>query len=257
MGELIAGDLEGLVLPRDLPILQRHVDEALEAGTSLKPLYAALAAEHPLALGELAIGPRAGRGCAAVAPALEVIEVLEGQMPAKALFRRLLELCSGEGDEGLALAHDIVELAIERHGESDWPFRLSERFETNPGEGALRRAIEAGEDLEGECWRQAGLGHFGALLSIARAGHPQACAALLAAGEEERAIEAAAASLDTRWESPVLPWLASVAGADTDQLLLRLIPHLRSGQAARSIESQAIPFPRTRALLALVVKGLK
>jgi folylpolyglutamate synthase/dihydropteroate synthase len=85
---------------------------------------------------------------------------------------------------------------------------------------------------------------------------PEPVAALLSAGHETAALEAAARVLERDPRSPVIAWLAAVWGPDIDGLLVRIVPNLRTSEAVRALAATSQAYPRASALLEVVGRGL-
>jgi hypothetical protein len=255
--KLYDGDLSGLNLPKDLPVLMDAAKLGLADNTDLTKLYSKLAEDHPMALCELCVGPRAMRGEIAVKHALKFADSLEGSMQPKALYRRLVELSiNTDGLPSVETALMVLNTATKRHPGASWVLPLCEKFEEIPGEAHLRNSLESGA-FEAVCWAHAKAGHKKALHQLAREGHIECAAAILSTGDDKLALQAAGAAIDHSWETPVVPWFTAVAGPKADQLLVKLIPYIRSGQAARAIHAQSEPLRNTHALLSKVLPGLK
>lgn len=257
MNKLYEGDFKDLNLPRDLPVLIDAVKAGLSEKNDLSKLYTALATEHPIALCELCVGPRAMRGAIAVKQALRFATSLEDSMQPKALYRRLVELSIGDDESpDLDTALMVLDEASRRHPGASWVLPLCEKFEETPGEAHLRNALES-ELFEAVCWEHAKVGHTKALHKLSSEGHIECAAAILSTGNEDLAIKAAGAAINHSWEAPVVPWFTAIAGPKADRLLMKLIPYIRSGQAARAIHAQSEPLPNTYNLLSNVLPGLK
>jgi len=205
---LMEGDLSHVALPADLEILRDTAGAALSRGASLDALYDALAAEHPVALVDLVMGPRALAGDAAVRAALRVLDALESTTRPAPLFRRLVEL--GASDEVLALA-------VARHPDGDWLESVARRLEDGP------------------C---------------------RLVALHIAAGHETAALELAARTLEEQPDAPFVPWLAAACGPECEPFFRKLVPRLRSKDAARALRGQLQLFPNAQALLTLVLPGM-
>jgi|GEM_PF-3481462 len=257
MNKIYLGDFSALNLPRDLPVLVEEVKAGLTSNVDLSELYSSLASEHPIALCELCVGPKAMRGSIAVRQALRFASELEKSMQPKALYRRLIEL-GKEEDPKVAkeTAVIVINEAVRRHPGAKWVLPLCEKFEDTPGEAHLNHAINT-DCFESVCWDHAEAGHFEALFNLAQKGHVECAAAILSTGNFQLAIKAAAEALNHTWESPVVPWFYAVVGHKADELLLNLIPYIRSGQAARAIHAQSGPLPKTQKLISIVLPGLK
>jgi hypothetical protein len=244
---LLEGDLSHLSLPRDLELVRDEARSALEAGEPVAALYAALAAAEPVALLDLVMGPRALGGPAAVRAALPVAETLEASSSAAALYRRLTQLAP-------ELAQELVDHAAGRHPAAGWLVALSSPVD---GGQAQLEAASHHPAFAAVCEAYARAGQTESLIAQARLGRPQVIASLLVAGHDQAAILAAAGALAADPSCPVVPWIAAARGPAAEPVLLRLIPRLRSQQAARNLERQLAPFPTTRKLLATVAAGMR
>jgi hypothetical protein len=249
MSALLSGDLRGLELPRDLAVLRRVAEQALGQGESLNSLYAALASEHPLALGELVFGPKALKHEAAAHSALTVAEVLEKGLPPKALYSRLAQLCP-------SAAPAILEAAVNRYPGATWVMKLGAKLGLVPGLQHLETLVND-DALEAACFSHAQNGHYEALFRIAQKGLPEPCAALLAVGAKTEAIHAAIAALDANPEAPVLQWLAAVGGLDIDAWLCGLLPQLKSKAAVENLLFASTPFQVLNARLGILLPAVR
>lgn len=249
MSALLSGDLRGLELPRDLPVLRRVAEEALIQGASLNSLYAALASEHPLALGELVFGPKALNHEAAVYSALTVAEVLENGLAPKALYPRLAKLCP-------SAAPAILEAAVNRYPGATWVMNLGEKLGLVPGLQHLEELVNHAA-FEAACFSHARNGHYEALFRIAQKGLPEPCAALLAVGAQSEALGAAIAALDANPDAPVLQWLAAVGGLNIDTWLCGLLPQLRSKAAVQNLLFASTPFQVLNARLGILLPAVR
>ncbi len=257
MNKLYEGDFSGINMPKDLPILIDAVKAGLSDNVDLSTLYSALATEHPIALCELCVGPRAMRGSEAVKQALRFATALEDSMQPKALYRRLVELSTtNEDSPDVETALAVLDEASKRHPGASWVLPLCDKFEAIPGEAHLTNSIGSGS-FEAVCWAHAKAGHMKALHMLSSQGHIECAAAILSTGREDLAIKAAGAVINHSWEAPVVPWFTAISGPKADQILLKLIPYIRSGQAARAMHAQSEPLPNTYKLLSLVLPGLK
>jgi hypothetical protein len=104
-------DLAELNLPADLEILRDRASAALQRGEDLSALYAELAEKHPMALLDLAMGPKALDGKLAVLAALTVLDALEGSAKPQAVARRLVQL---------GAPTEVLEACVARHGAAAW-----------------------------------------------------------------------------------------------------------------------------------------
>ena len=155
MTPLLRGDLSGLRFPEDLPQLREEALLALREGTPLSNLFRALAAEHPMALGDLVVGPKALEGAIAVREALEELDALEQAVPAGGLYQRLAIL-------GKASQSEVLQAAVTRHPRASWLIRLSETVETTPGITHLQATVQE-PWFGGICRAHAQAGHLEAL----------------------------------------------------------------------------------------------
>jgi hypothetical protein len=249
MNKLLAGDLRGLNLPRDLAILRRDAESALGKGASLDSLYGALAAEHPIALGELVYGPKALTGESAVRSALKVVEVLEKGLQPKALYPRLAKL-------GDTAAPEVLEAAVNRFPGAPWVMKLGDKLDLVPGLMHLEGLL--GHDgFETACFAHARNGHFKALLTMASKGQPEPAAALLSVGACAEAAQAANAALDQLPDAHVVAWLAAVGGLDLDDFLCGLLPQLKSKRAVELLLARTTPFTKTNARLRILLPAVR
>lgn len=249
MNRLLDGDLAGVSLPRDLELVRQAARDGLARGSSLVPLITALATHAPMALTDLALGPKALRHADAVRAFLSNIAALEGVASLSGLYRRLADLAP-------ETAMAVLETAAERHPAASWLVTLAEQMEVPPGQTQLR-ACRAHPAYAALCFAHAAAAHRHALMTEAAQGRPEPAAALLAAGDESGAIEAANLALHAAPRSPVVPWLAAVGGPDIGPLFTRMVPHLRSREAAEAILIDLAPFQEARALLSAVARGMR
>lgn len=249
MKRFLDGDLQGLELPRDLPVLRAEAEEAIAQEQSLSALYLALSQTHPVALGELVVGPRALQGNSAAEAAFEVLEVLEGELSPKALYSRLAKL---HPDSGAALA----EAALSRFPQAQWAQALGERFEVTPGLKELD-ALRGSSNFEQACHRHAQIGHLDALIQMAIRGSLEPLAALIVAGQNEAALRAAALLLDHHPKADVIAWFAAASGPNCDHMICQLIPHLRSKTAVEALLNRAPAYPRAETLLRTLLPAVR
>jgi hypothetical protein len=249
MSALLSGDLRGLDLPRDLAVLRKTAEKAVTQGDSLNSLYAALALEHPLALGELVFGPKALRHESAVLSALTVAEVLENGMQPKALYPRLAKLSP-------SAAPIVLETAVNRYPGTQWVMKLGERLGLIPGLQHLENQ-QGHTDFEATCFAHAQNGHYEALFQLAQKGCPEPCAALLSVGAKPEALRAANAALDHSPEAPVVQWLAAVGGLSMDAWLCGLLPQLKSKAAVKSLHLVSTPFHDFHTRLGILLPAVR
>lgn len=249
MKRFLDGDLKGLELPRDLPVLREAAEKALNEDEPLTDLYRALAQRHPVALGELVVGPRALRGVSAAAAALEVLESLEARLNPKALYPRLAKLHPSAGAQ-------LAERALSRFPDASWAKKMGEEFEIQPGQKELQ-ALQNSDDFEQACHAHAQLGHLQALVEHASNGRLEALAALVVARHHEAALRAAAMLLDDQPDADVIAWFAASAGPDCERLICQLIPHLRSKAAVQALLHRASAYPRAETLLRTLLPAVR
>ena len=106
------------------------------------------------------------------------------------------------------------------------------------------------------CRAHAEAGHLDALVFVAgETGRAEPAAALLVM-DIDAALRAAGAALDRAPGSPVLAHLAALWGPEPDDLVVRLIPFLRSRAAAEALLDRARHLPRTASTLRAVLRGM-
>jgi len=242
---LLGGDLSAVSLPRDLEAVRAAAIDAFERGVAADALFAALAREEPLALLELVAGAKAIKRPESVRAALPHASSIEGHMSPAGLYQGLVNASSES-------ALDVLRLAAERFPAAGWVVRLSAKIEETPGLAHLA-ATEGHQAFEAICWAHARSGHFDALEQAAGRGQAAAAAALLAAGEPTRALDAAVAALSSRADSPVVSYFVAVAGPTASPLLESLIERLQDGgldDAVRAAtRAQLAPLPELQARL--------
>ncbi len=147
-------------------------------------------------------------------------------------------------------------MAAARHPAASWLVPLSRKVEVfGPGLTHLLAAA-AHPSFAAVCRAHAEAGHVDALVFAAgETGRAEPAAALLAI-DLDAALRAAGAALDRDPASPVLAHLAAAWGPEPDDLLVRLIPHLRSREAAEALLGRARHLPRTAATLRAVLRGM-
>jgi hypothetical protein len=249
MTPLLRGDLSDVSFPADLPRLREEAHLALQEGMPLSPLFQALARDHPMALGDLVVGPGALTGAVAVREALGTLDTLEEMVPAGGLYHRLVTLGEASRDE-------VLQAAVRRHPRASWIIRLSREVEPHPGTAHLA-ATEQEPWFGAICQSHAEAGHVQALFALAGRGRLEPVTALLAVGRDDDALEAAATALNHVPECPLVAHVAAFLGPRTDAWLCRLVSRLRSAEAARSLGQQATPFARTSAMVAAILPALR
>jgi hypothetical protein len=170
--------------------------------------------------------------------ALAQIEVLEASIAPKALYQRLISLGSEAGKE-------VLELAVRRHSSAGWLVGLSIAVEGD--EAGLRqlRAVSDSPEFIGICEAYALAGATSGLEHMAGSlGRLEPVMALARVGTMGPLARAAAALLYADPEQPVLAWISAIRGPELDDLVLSMIPHLRSASSVRSLRAQARACPR-------------
>ncbi len=186
-----------------------------------------------------------------VRAALDLAPVLEKQLAPQGLYRRLVDL------GGVDAAKDVLRLASQRHPAGTWLVALSEKVERDDAGLVHLLAAQRHPSFTSCCWAHAEAGHAAGLLAVAtETARPEPVAALLSTGNEPKALEAAARVLERDPDSSVICWLAAVWGPDIDALLVRIVPHLRTAEAVRSLASTSQAYPRAAKLLEVVGRGL-
>ncbi len=249
MTPLLRGDLTGLRFPDDLPQLREEALLALREGAPLSNLFRALAAEHPMALGDLVVGPKALEGAIAVREALGELDALEGAVPAGGLYQRLAIL-------GEASQCEVLQAAVTRHPRASWLIRLSEAIEVTPGTAHLEATAQQ-PWFGGICRAHAQAGHLEALHQVATTGRLEPVIGLLAAGFHGESLDAGAAALHAQPSAPIAAHISALLGPQADQWLSALVSRLRSRESAEFLGQTASPFPQTSNLLAALLPGLR
>ncbi len=248
MSLLLSKDLSALNMPKDLPLLREAV-AASQDSDELGSFYKALAEQHPVALVDLVIGPKAVKNVTAVRAALGVIGHLEQTAPPAAIYKRLLEVQEETRQE-------VIQVSAQRHPGAGWLVQISEIAEQRPGTAHLS-ASEMHPAFPAVCWAHATAGHWEALVQAGEMGRAEPAAALLAAGREGLAVEAAAHALAANPQCPLVPFLAAAGGPYIQPLLLQLVPRLQSIEAGQALQQAVLPFPQVASLLARVVPGMR
>jgi len=249
MTPLLRGDISNLCLPEDLPRLREEAELALQEGVPLKPLYHALACSHPVALGDLVVGPRALEGAVAVREALGELDALEKTIPPGGLYQRLMSLGEGSRDE-------VLHAAVLRHPRASWVIRLSREAESVPGLAHLDGTLD--QPWYGAiCRAHAEAGHLDALVAHAARGRVEPALALLDAGRHNEALDTAATTWNNMPDLPLVAHVAAQLGPATDGWLCQLVSRLRSKDAAQALALQSGPFPKTMALVSAILPALR
>jgi hypothetical protein len=244
-------DLANLDPKRDVPRIRTAISERVAAGGSVAPLLAALRDKNPVALADVVVGPQAVGGPDMVRAALGLAPALEQHLAPQGLYRRLVDL------GGAAVAPEVLEMAARRHPAGTWLVALSDKVEREDAGFIHLRAAQGHPSFTACCWAHADAGHHRGLLLIAsEIARPEPVAALLSAGNSTLALEAAARVLERNPRAPVVAFLAAVWGPDIDALLVRIIPHLRTADAVRSLVEPSRRYPRASMLLEVVGRGL-
>ncbi len=248
---MLAGALDAVDPRGQLERLRALVVAACAADRSLLALFRALERQDPIALTDLALGPRAPAGPRLVQAALAVLDTLELQLSPGSLYRRLVVLAGGD-------TSTILDQAALRHPAAGWLVALSDAAqEPQPGLAQLRAAAAHPAFVQA-CWEHAAVGHHAGLVAAARAtGRPEPAAALLAHGAVEPAQAAAALLLEEHPETPVAAYLAAVWGPDLDHFWLGVVHRLHSRAAVQRVAACCGDSPRSGAIIQAVLRGLR
>jgi len=248
--DVLGGDLTAVDPRHHLPRLRALVAAAAAADLSLTSLFTALERSDPIALTDLALGPKAPRGPRLIEAALAVVDTLELQLSPGSLFRRLVVL--GGPEAGTVLA-----LAAQRHPAASWMVALSAAARERETGLAHLLAASAHPAFVQACWDHAAAGHHDGLVAVARTtGRPETAAALLAHGAIEHAQRAAAVILDQHADARVAPYLVGVWGPDLDAFWSGVVHRLESRGGVERLTALCGANPRLHALLAAVGRGL-
>jgi hypothetical protein len=244
-------DLGAFEPKRDLPRVRAELAATVARGDSPVGLLHALKEKNAVALADVVVGPQAVGGAAMVRAALDLAPVLEQQLAPQGLYRRLVDLGGGDA------AKDVLQLAARRHPAGTWLVALSEKVERESAGFVHLVAAQGHPAFTSCCWAHAEAGHASGLVAVAtETARPEPVAALLSAGHEAAALEAAARVLERDPRSAVISWLAAVWGPDIDGLLVRIVPHLRTVDAVKALAATSQAYPRASALLEVVGRGL-
>lgn len=232
--------------PRD------ELDTILRSARALedpRELYAMLANTAPIALAEVACGARAPGGPTHARAALLHAETLEKQLTARGFYPRLAEL-AGEA------APEVLAVAARRHPAATWIIKLSRKIE-GPQAGFTHLVAAAGHpSFTQACVAHAEAGHIeGLVAAAATLGRPEPLGALLAV-DPAVAARAAGLVLNTNPNANVVAWLAAGWGPEPDQLVARVVPHLRTRAAAEALLSWSRHLPHTLRMLRAVIPGM-
>lgn len=243
-------ELEALDLRRDLLQVRAELARRLDEGAPASDLLDKLAELDPVALGELLLGPHALKRADAVRAALGVIGALEARVATTGLYRRLVDLSPEAGPAVLATA-------AARHPAARWLVPLSKRVEgALAGQTHLEQLADA-PAFAAACQMHAEAGHrAGLIAAAAHTRRPEPATALLAAGAEDAAAEAAIRLLEVAPDSAVIAWLAAVWGPDLDPLCCRMLPYLRSAVVADRLAPWLAPYPEASARLSAIRRAL-
>lgn len=248
MKDLLTGDLAGLDTRAALPDLLAAIRGAGDA--PLEPLLGALAERDPIALAEVVCGSRAPGGPRVARAALPHVATLERTLSPRGLYPRLIDLAGEAGIEVLAVA-------CARHPAASWLMSLSRKVEPFAPGATHLLAAASHPSFAAVCHEHAAAGNHDALVIVAgETGRAEPGAALLNVAPH-LAFRAAAAALDHSPRAPVVAHLAAVWGPDIEELLLRLIPLLRSRLAAEALLTEAAHAPRAARTLRAILPGMK
>ncbi len=160
-------------------------------------------------------------------------------------------LCRDAGSD----AAEVLLVAARRHPAASWLLDLAQRYEAVPGQAQLEAAVDHAS-FQVVAWACAMRGFLDALVDGGSLGRPETAAALLAHGYRDEAVESAARALGVNPTCAVVGWLAAVDGPGAEDVIARLVPRVRSRDAALGLDAQLSPFPSTRRLLHTALAGL-
>ena len=247
--KLALGDLSDLVLPRDLEFLRGEVAHLLNQGSSLTPLYQALATTAPMALVDLVLGPKAATGARAVEAALGVLPALVEQTTPAGTIRRL-------GDLAPETRPEILTAAVQAFPSAAWIVGLSDKFDAQTPGSIHLNGTHIHPAYPSFCVAHAKAGHITALVDQAAQGRPAAVGALSLV-DSSAAAQAAGRLLAEHPQMRVVPWIAAAKGTSAPEILLPLMSKLRSREAAINVLADLGPFPLAQARLSLILTGLR
>lgn len=246
---LLSGDVTRIQPREELVLLRKVVGSAARADRDLRPLFRALAPRDPLALAELAAGPRVHPHPRVVEAALAVAAALEPVLGAAGTYRRLVQIHPKS-------AGAVLKIASDRHPTASWLVSLSDQEPEFPGLIHLR-ATRTHPQFPRICDAHLEAGHREAVIQVVpECTHGEPVAALLRHEAIEGAVRAVAAALEVHPLSRLVPWIAATWGPDLDAFFVQVVPHLRSRAAARALGAGG-DWPRTAALLARVLPGMR
>jgi hypothetical protein len=248
--DVLAGDLTAVDPRSHLARLRALVTAACAAGQPLEALFQALERSDPIALTDLALGPRAPASPLLVAAASTVVDTLELQLAAGSLYRRLVVLSGGD-------ATDVLGLAAQRHPAAGWLVALADKA-GEPQPGLIQLCAAQQQPIFPQvCWDHAAVGHHSALVAVTGlTGRAEPAAALLAHAAVEHAQQAAAVLLEQHPSAQLAPYLAGVWGPDLDAFWRGVIHRLHSRAAVERLATLCSEDPRIQGLMQAVARGL-
>jgi hypothetical protein len=243
-------DLEGLDIRAELARVRRSLAWQLQHDESPAAMLQVLATEDPVALADLVLGPRALPGMRMVTPVLDLISVLEAQLPPASIYRRLAELAGS--DEGRL---EVLSTAAERHPRDEWLVRLSLKVE-GPAAGLTHlMAAVSSPGFGGVCQMYARVSAVRSLLHVAaETGRVEPAAALAAEGQLEGTAQAAAHALDADPGLPIVPLLAAIWGPELDGLMAAMVPLVCTTPALMKLASMLGGFPHASRVAGQVIR---
>lgn len=225
--------------------------EALRVGGGA-PYLEALAAEDPVLLMEVCLGPRAPQGRAATEAALAVRGALSAHMSDKALFGRLVDLAGPEAVD-LVLAE-----ALAAHPVAPWVARLVAERATDPA--AVLDGVAHLDSFGATCAALLEAGGEEALRAhAARTGAWMPAAVAWHAGAEALGTRLAAAALsaDEVDLDEVFAALVAAWGPDVGSLALGVLPHLGRAELVEGLVELVPGGSSAAQRLDLVARGLR
>ncbi len=186
-----------------------------------------VAAEDPLMLVDLCLGPKAPRGAAAIRAVLQVRGELDRQLPSKALAQRLVAL------SGLGSPDPVLSWVLEAHPTERWALELvGEHAGDVP---ALFAPIATAEGFEVFLTSLMALGAHEVVAAWAQTGDPRPAQVAWLQGLRASGVRLGARALAGGDTELVFAELVAAWGPDVDGLVFALLPHLGSAQLAREL----------------------
>jgi len=235
---------------RDLNLIRERIERQLANDEDPAPTLRDLAQRNPIALADLVIGPRAPRDIRWVKSALLSIEALEEAIAPNGLYRQLVKLCP-------TLQMEILELGARRHPAASWLIELSRHIEGQQAGVTHLTASSGHPSFTQNCWAHAAAGHLPGLITFAtHTGKAEPAAALAAHGHLEAAAIAMVRAAEHSPDAPIVALLTAVWGPDPTPILHKMLPHLRSRDAAEALSKQCSRYPQFSSLMNTIIGAM-